>query len=223
MITGQDSREFENLPIRESASAAQSSAQISNSQNLNSQNTMGNAQQMIDEVIAEQIRIEQQQQIANQNCQSRPEDDPMSSQLALGRVPEGYNIGTPPQGSTGSLQPRATAGGYGPILPGTSGRGRRLSPRTLGRSPRGDRAVSGSGRRTRDRALSDGLLKSKALLRSCSSSGSLTKTNLVKWLRILNALGAWKRIWRFPHGNTESPRGSLSRLAANWSMHTSLL
>ena len=73
----------------------------------------------------------------------------MSSQPALGRVFEGYNVGALPQGSTGSLQPRATAGSYGPFLPGTSGRGRRSSPRAPGRSPRGDRA-SGLGRITRE-------------------------------------------------------------------------
>ena len=73
----------------------------------------------------------------------------MSNQLALGRVPEDWDIGTPPTGSTGTLMPRETAGGYGPVLHSASGRGRRSSPRTLGRSPRGDR-ISGVGRRTRD-------------------------------------------------------------------------
>ena len=149
MVAEQDSREFENLSLQVSASAAQSSAQ----QNLNPQNTMGNPQQMIDEVIAEQMRVaaaaEQQQQLAYQNAKSQPHDDPTSNQNAMGGLPKAYNIGTPPTGSTGTLQPRATAGGYGPVLHGAPGRGRRSSPRTLGRSPRGDR-VSGLGRRTRD-------------------------------------------------------------------------
>ena len=144
MVAEQDSREFENLSIQIFASAARSSAQISTQQNLTAQNAMGNAQQMIDEVMAEQIRIEQQQQIANQTCQPRPQDDPMSNQPALGRVPEDYDIGTPPTGGTGTLMPRETAGGYGPVLHSASGRGRRSSPRTLGRSPRGDR-ISGVG------------------------------------------------------------------------------
>ena len=95
---------------------------------------------MIDEVIAEQMRIaaaaEQQQPLAYQNATSQPQDDPMSDQKAIGGLPKAYNIGTPPAGDTGTLQPRATAGVYGPVLHGASGRGRRSSLRTPGRSPR---------------------------------------------------------------------------------------
>ena len=83
MVAEQDSREFENLCLQVSASAAQGSAQ----QNVNPQNTMGNSQQMIDEVIAEQMRVaaaaEQQQQLAYQNASSQQQDDPMSNQKAI--------------------------------------------------------------------------------------------------------------------------------------------
>ena len=149
MVAEQDYREFENLSLQASASAAPSSAQ----QNVNPQGTMGNSQQMIDEVIAEQMRIaaaaEQQQQLAYQNATSQPQDCHMSDQRAIGDLPKAYNIGTPPEGDAGTRQRRETVGGYGLFLHGASGRGRRSSPRTPGRSPRGDR-VSGVGRRPRE-------------------------------------------------------------------------
>ena len=75
---------------------------------------MGNSQQMIDEVIAEQMRIaaaaEQQQQLAYQNATSQPQDCHMSDQRAIGDLPKAYNIGTPPEGNAGTLQPRETVG-----------------------------------------------------------------------------------------------------------------
>ena len=149
MVAEQDSRGFENSSLQISASAAPCSAQ----QNVDPQGTMGNSQQMIDEVIAEQMRIaaaaEQQQQLAYQNATSQPQDCHMSDQRAIGDLPKAYNIGTPPEGDAGTLQPRETVGGYGPVLHGATGRGRRSSPRTPGRSPRGDR-VSGVGRRPRE-------------------------------------------------------------------------
>ena len=73
----------------------------------------------------------------------------MSDQKAIGGLPISYNIGTPPEGNAGTLQPRETVGGYGPVLHGATGRGGRSSPLTPGRSPRGDR-VSGVGRRPRE-------------------------------------------------------------------------
>ena len=136
MVAEQDSCGFENSSLQISASAASCSAQ----QSVVPSGTKGNSQQMIDGVIAEQMRIaaaaEQQQQLAYQNATSQPQDCHMSDQRAIGDLPKAYNIGTPPEGNAGTLQPRETVGGYGPVLHGATGRGRRSSPRTPGRSPR---------------------------------------------------------------------------------------
>ena len=105
---------------------------------------------VIDEALENQMRLEQVRSLTGQQCQVQPEDEPMGRHPALENVPEGYNIGTPPTGSTGSLQPRAIAGEHDLVLPGVSGRGRRSSPRTPGRSPRVTRAEPRDRRGTRE-------------------------------------------------------------------------
>ena len=58
-----------------------------------------------------------------QNVTSQPQDDPTSDQKAIGDLPKAYNMGTPLEGDAGTLQPWETAGGYGPVSRGASGRG----------------------------------------------------------------------------------------------------
>ena len=102
MVAEQDPCGLENSSLQISASAAPCSAR----QNVDPQGTMGNSQQMIDEVIAEQTRraaaAEQQQQLAHQNATSQPQDCHMSDQKAIGDLPTSYNIGTPPEGNAGA-------------------------------------------------------------------------------------------------------------------------
>ena len=175
MVAEQDSRVFGNPASQLSALAAQSSAQISANQSLDPQDTMRHAQQMKDEVRAEQMRVEAaaepQQQLAYQKADSQPQDDPMTNHSVVGGLPKSNNIGTPPTGSTGVLVPRATAGVYSPVLQSLSGKGRRSSPRTPG-GPPGVLVIPGSPSSPRyTSTLSLGLLESRVLLWSYSSSG----------------------------------------------------
>ena len=94
------------------------------------------------------MRLEQVRSSTSQQCQVPPTDAPMGRSPALESFTEGYNIGTPLTGSTGSLQPRETVGDYDLALPSISGRGRRSSPRTPG-SPRVTRAEPRDRRGTR--------------------------------------------------------------------------
>ena len=114
MVAEQDSCGFENSSLQTFASAAPRSAQ----QHVVPQGTIRISQQIIDEVIAEQMRIEaatEQQQLAYQNATSQPQDCHLSDRRAIGDLPRAYTIGTPPEGKAGTLQLRETVGGYGPV------------------------------------------------------------------------------------------------------------